>query len=197
MAKFDLNKWLRRNPQPTTVMADDQKIAMSGGGRQFRDMVRTIEGLSPKKLTLLDKGGAIIRALDLGTEVEKSEDDEKPKAGGGVNSDNELIVFASLIGEAYDKAAHASNPLITNAMELVQRQGERLAKAEAEIDRLRNHTNKLMLENAELRAQQMTVVDDGEGGILGAIAQGYAAQQMQAAKPTVRAVPTTAKDGGK
>jgi hypothetical protein len=166
------------------VLCDDKRVDASGGGRQWRDMVRTIESLSPKKLTALDGKGAVIRAVDL--DASDDDDDEKPRAvGGGVNSDNEVIVFASLIEKAYEKAATANQPLIENAMSFVERLSNRLTKAETEIERLRNHNNRLIQQINELQLQPVAD-SDGEGGLILALAQGMVHKQSEVAAKSVK-----------
>ena len=184
MSKFNLNNWVRKSPQPTTILADEHRINASGGGRQWRDMVRTIEGLSPKKLTALDNKGAILRAIDLDKEADEEEAKPSVTSGGGVNSDNELIVFASLLEKAYDKASTAAQPLINNSLDFVERLSNRLSKAEMEIERLRNHNNRLIQQINELQLLPVPG-EDGEGNLLMSFAQGMMQSQQTAATPRV------------
>jgi soluble cytochrome b562 len=166
---FSLIYWLRKTPQPVTVLADDQRIEVPRNGRAWRDLTATIQALDPSKLTCLDAQGKVIRS-----KVLESEED-KPAASPEMT---DLQLFAKLLAEGYQHGMRANQPIIDNAMQFVERQGVRLAKAEAEIERLRGLANKQHLEIARL--SNMPAPSD-DGGIMGAIVAGALQSQAQAA----------------
>jgi hypothetical protein len=183
---MNLDHFLRRKPQPAAVIADGQRIEPNGGGRQWRDMVKTIIALDPRKITCVDAKGTILRVHDFGADVAEDDDDDAKPAddkGGG----SQIETFARLIASAYEKGNTASQPLVHTAMEMVQSLSAQLGKAQAEIERLRAHNAKLTLQVGEL---SMLPADDDGGGVIGALVQGMAAaQQQKPMKPPVRAVP--------
>ena len=186
---MNLNYWLRKTPQPVTVLATcdgiDRKIDVPKNARAWRDLTETIKSLDPQKITCLDKDGNVIRA-----HVFESEE-EKPAVTAEMS---DVQLFAKLIAEAYDKASGKMQPIVDSAMAFVERGGQRLAKAESENDRLRAQITKLMMQIAELSGSQPP---QGEGSIVEALVagamQGMAAQQQ----PPLQAVPKTPSQGAK
>lgn len=177
---MNITYWLRKTPQPTAVLADDKRIEVGRNGRAWRDLTATIKAMEPSKLTALDAQGNILRSIVL-----ESEEEDKPAVASAEMSD--LQTFARLIAEAYDKGTTANQPIIDSAMQFVERQSVRLAKAESEIERLRSHIHKQNLEIARL-CNMPAPADDG--GILGSIVAGIAQSQVAGAIPTLASVPT-------
>lgn len=173
----DITYWLRKQPQPTAVLADDKRIEVGKNGRAWRDLKVTIEAMEPSKLTCLDKDGNILRVKVLAADEETS----STAAPSAEMSD--LQLFAKLLAEAYDKASSKMQPIVDSAMAFVERGGTRLAKVEAENDRLRAHLHKLNGQIAELTAlpasdapQEETIVGAMIAGAMQAAGQQAAAQ---------------------
>ena len=165
---MNLLHWLKKTPQPVTVVADDKTIPVPRNARAYRDLLATIKSLAPSKLTCLDKDGQVIRSITL--EDDSAEDD---RAASPEMSD--LQVFARLLAEGYDRGARTNQPLVDRAMEFVERQSQRLAKAEAEIDRLRAQLHKVSVQYAELSQRPMVGdSEQGDGGdsLMGAVVAG-------------------------
>lgn len=160
---MNLTYWLRKTPQPTAILADDKRIEVPRNGRAWRDLTATIKAMEPSKLTCLDGQGNVIRSVVL------ESDDEKPVAASAEMSD--LQLFAKLLAEGYEKGMTANQPIIDNAMQFVERQGVRLAKAEGEIERLRAHIHKLNLQIGDLSMVPATAASDSES-LMGAIVAG-------------------------
>jgi hypothetical protein len=156
----DLNYWLRKKPQPTAILADERRIEVAKGARVWNELTATIKAMEPSKLTCLDGSGNVIRSVNL------ESDDDKTAASPEMS---DLQLFAKLLAEGYEHGMKANQPLVDSAMQFVERQGVRLAKAEGEIERLRAHIHKQNLQIAEL-AHVPAPSDDG--GILGALVQG-------------------------
>lgn len=142
---MNLNHWLKKTPQPVTVLADDKRIPVPKNHRAYRDLVETIKSLDPDKLVCLDKDDQVLRSTILNKE---SEEDEA--AAPATPEQSDLQLFAKLLAEGYDRGAKTNQPLLNQAMEFCDRQGQRLAKAEAEIDKLRAHIHRLTLQIGEL-----------------------------------------------
>lgn len=159
---MNLSNWLRKTPQPVAVMADDKRIEVGKNTRAIRDLAQTIKAMEPSKLTALDANGNVLRSIVLETE------DEKPSAATPEMSD--LQLFAKLLAEGYEHGRKANQPIIDSAMQFVERQGVRLAKAENEIERLRAHIHKLNMQIADLSS--IPVGDSEEGSILGSLVAG-------------------------
>lgn len=185
MSKFSLIYWLRKTPQPVTVLADAQRIEVPRNGRAWRDLTATIAALEPSKLTCLDGQGNVIRSRVMESATEEGE----PANASPEMSDVQL--FAKLIAEAYDKAATKMQPIVDSAMAFVERGGQRLAKAESENDRLRHHINKLQQQITELNGASEPAAADPNESIMGAVLAG--ALQAHAQKPA----PVTQLKGGK
>jgi len=179
--KLDLNHWLRKTPQPVAVLADDKRIEVGKGGRAWRDLTRTVEALGPAKVTCLDNNGSVLRVTVM-ENVASADDDEVPAKTG----DSEIETFARLIADAYAKASSASQPLITNAFSFVERLSDSLAKAQIEIEKLRERNARLVLQINELSLQE----PESEGGVMAALVQGMATagQHVQAVPPQTKAV---------
>ncbi len=170
----NLNYWLKKTPRPVAVLADERRIEVPNNTRGWRDLTATIRAMEPSKVTCLDGQGNVIRSIVL----ESDDDDDKPAAPSPDMSD--LQYFAKLLAEAYEKGRTASQPLVDNAMGFVDRQGQRLAKAETENDRLRAHVHKQSIRIAELsQAPLMEASTEGEsimGTLLAGVVQGAASQ---------------------
>lgn len=182
---MNITYWLRKTPQPVTVLADDKRIDVPRNGRAWRDLTATIKALEPTKLTCLDGQGNVIRSVVLESE------EEKPAAASPEMSD--LQLFAKLLAEAYDKASSKMQPVVDSAMAFVERGGQRLAKAESENDRLRQHINKLNLQISDLSMVPVSP-EGGEQTLVGAIMAG-AMQAAGGGTPTL--VSPIAKGGKK
>lgn len=180
---MNITYWLRKTPQPTAILADDKRIEVPRNGRAWRDLTATIKAMEPSKLTCLDGQGNVIRSIVLESE------DDKPVTASAEMSD--LQLFAKLLAEGYEKGMTANQPIIDNAMQFVERQGVRLAKAEGEIERLRAHIHKQNLEISRLCNLPPPAADDG--GILGSIVAGIAQSQAANIMPSLSAVPKGAK----
>jgi hypothetical protein len=168
---MNLTYWLRKTPQPSAVLADDKKIEVPKNARAYRDLTATIKAMDPNKLTCLDKDGNVIRSIVL-----ENEDIDTTKSNATPEM-SDLQVFARLLAEGYQHGMTANQPIIDSAMQFVERQSVRLAKAESEIERLRAHIHKQNLQIAELSAAPTPL--DESGGVLGAMVAGMV--QAQAA----------------
>jgi hypothetical protein len=140
---MNLTYWLRKTPQPVAVLADDKRIDVPKNGRAWRDLTASIQAMEPSKLTCLDAQGNVIRAVVL-------EEEASEATASATQDQSDLQLFAKLLSEAYDKASSKMQPIVDSAMAFVERGGTRLAKAEAENDRLRAHIHKLNLQISEL-----------------------------------------------
>jgi hypothetical protein len=186
---MNLRNWLKKTPRPAVVLADDKRIDVPNNHRAINDLVATVEALEPSKLSCLDRDGNVIRSISL-----ESVDDKPSSAASPEMSD--LQLFAKLLAEGYENGRKANQPIIDSAMSFVERQGQRLAKAESEIERLRLHIHKL---NGHIAEMQHAPVAEAEGSsddsIMGAIVAG-AMQGALGVKPPVPAV-TPLKNGAR
>ena len=164
----NITYWLRKTPQPVAVMADDKRIEIPRNGRAWRDLTATIASLEPAKLVALDGQGNVIRSITLESE------DDKPAPTPEMS---DLQLFARLLAEGYERGSKASQPVLDNAMAFVERQGQRLARAEGEIERLRAHIHRLNLQIADLSG----AAPSGDDSLMGAMLAG--ALQSGAANP--------------
>lgn len=167
----DLSYWLRKSPQPVAIMVDDKKIDVPRNRRAWSDLTVSIKAMDPDKLTCLDKDGNVIRAIAL----DGGDDDPKTAASPEMS---DLQLFAKLLAEGYQHGMKANQPIIDSAMAFVERQAERLLKADTEIERLRAHIHKLNIQIAEL---SNLPVAEGEEGIVGAMLAGVMQGQAAAA----------------
>lgn len=177
---MNLTYWLRKTPQPVSILADDKRIEVPKNTRAWRDLTATIESLEPTKLTALDGQGNVIRSIVL-----ESEDGKPPPSP----EMSDLQLFARLLSEGYEKGMKANQPVIDSAMQFVERQAQRLAKAESEIDRLRTVIHKQSLQIAELSGAAPASGDDSLLGTIVAGLQAGAASNplaMISPKPAVK-----------
>lgn len=171
----NLSNWLRKTPTPVAVLADDKRIEVGKNVRAIRDLVETIKAMEPSKLTCLDKDGNVIRSIALDS------DDDKTPAVATTPEQSDLQLFAKLLAEGYEHGRKANQPIIDSAMQFVERQSQRLAKAESEIERLRAHIHKLNLQIGELSlipAAEPAADDSIMGAMLAGVMQGAANQRV-------------------
>ncbi len=186
---MNLDHFLRKRPQPVAVLADGQRVEANGGGRQWRDLVKTIVALNPRKLSAIDAKGNILRTVDLGTDDLEDDDEDKETTPVVSGEAAQLALFARLLADAYKQGSGQAQPLVQTAMDMVGLLSTRLSKAESEIERLRAVNVTQALKIGEL-SMMPAEVDEG-GGVVGALLQGVLQGQQQQAriKPPVRAVP--------
>lgn len=179
-----LSRWLRKIPQPVAILADDRRVEVLRNPRGWKELQATIESLEPSKLTALDAQGSVLRSIVL----DAGDEDERAAPSTATSPEMaDLQLFARLLSEAYDKASSKMQPIVDSAMAFVERGGTRLAKAEADNDRLRAHIHKLNLQIADLSGSAAAPSDDDS--LLSTIMAGA----MQAASGGTLA----ALDGGK
>lgn len=181
-----ISHWLRKTPRPVAVLADEQRIDIPNNRRAFQDLEKTLEALDPNKLTALNAQGDVIRSIVLDTGA----DDKGPPPSQEMS---DLQYFGKLLAEGYEHGRKANQPIIDSAMDFVERQSQRLAKAEAEIERLRAHIHKQHMQLLEI-SQQPAIAANDEGGILQAMLAG--AIQSGALQNVLSGIPTPPPSGG-
>lgn len=182
---MNLMYWLRKTPRPTTVLADDKRIEVPRNARAWKDLHATVTAMEPSKLTCLDGQGNVIRSVVL------DDDDDKPASPASPEM-SDLQLFAKLLAEGYQHGMTANQPIIDSAMQFVERQGQRLAKAEGEIERLRAQLYKQSLQIAELTSTPAPAGDDNSmmGALIaGALQAGAASQQVTPINAAAQKVP--------
>lgn len=175
---MNITYWLRKTPQPTAILADDKRIEIPRNGRSWRDLTATIASLEPSKLTALDGQGNVIRSIVL------EHDDDDGKAAPPSPEMSDVQLFAKLLAEAYDKAASKMQPIVDGAMAFVERGGQRLAKAEAENDRLRAQIHKLHMQVSELSGT--AAAPSGDESLIGTLLAGMQAGSVAAPVATLK-----------
>lgn len=169
---LNLSNWLRKTPVPVAVLADDKRIEVPKNHRAIRDLVQTIRAMEPSKVTCLNAEGSVIRSIVL-----DSDDDKVPSQQTSPEM-SDLQMFARLLAEGYEHGRKANQPIIDSAMQFVERQSVRLAKAEAEIERLRAHNHKLHHQIVELSAVPVVAPPAGDDSIMGAMIAGVMQSQL-------------------
>lgn len=162
---MNLSNWLRKTPQPSAVLADEQRIEVGKNVRAYRDLIETIKAIDPTKVTCLDGSGNTIRSIVL-----NAPDEEKTPQASAEMSD--LQLFAKLLAEGYEHGRKANQPIIDSAMQFVERQSVRLAKAENEIERLRAHNHKLNMQIIELSVVPAVEPAGGDDSIMSSLIAG-------------------------
>lgn len=165
---INLTYWLRKTPQPVTVLADEKRIEVPRNGRAWRDLTATISALEPTKLTALDGQGNVIRSIVL-----ESEDDKAPEPTPEMS---DVQLFAKLLADAYEKGSRSTQPVIDAAMRFVEEQSKRLTNADREIDRLRAVIHKQQLQIADLTGAASSA-PGGDESLLGTIMAGVVQAQ--------------------
>lgn len=182
---MNLRNWLKKTPRPHSVLVDDKRVEVPNNARAINDLVATIKALEPSKLTCLDAKGDVIRSMAI-----ESESEGEPSAATSPEM-SDLQLFAKLLAEGYEHGRKANQPIVDQAMQFVERQGVRLAKAESEIERLRVHIHKLNLQIAELSGAGAPPA--GDDSIMNALVAGALQSQMAPAAAAV----TPLKNGAK
>lgn len=181
---MNLSYWLRKTPQPVTILAvcdgAEKRIDVPKNARAWKDLTATIKSLEPSRITALDAQGSVIRSVVL----DEAEDERRAPPSPEMS---DVQLFATLIAQAYDKAADKMQPIVDSAMAFVERGGQRLAKSESDNDRLRAQVHKLHMQIAELTGQPAPA---GEGSVLEVLAAGVL-QGMANGQSPLQAVPKT------
>jgi len=165
-----LKPWLRRMPQPVAVLCDDKRVPVPKGQKAWSELARSIEALQPSQIQCLDKDGQVIRAMTLETADDTTDDTADTSA---------LKVFAKLVADAYDKGHKVGQPVLDSAMAFIERQSQRLMKAEAEVEQLRQHCHLLQAQLIEATASGDDGDDDFFGALLSGALQGDAARRKE------------------
>ena len=174
---MNLRNWLKKTPRPHYVMADDKRIDVPNNHRAINDLLGIIQSLEPSKLVCFSKEDRIIRSVNLDT----AEDEREPVAPQ-TPEQSDLQLFAKLLAEGYEHGRKANQPIVDQALQFVERQSVRLAKAEAEIERLRTYNHKLHTQILELQlvpvAEPPPIAAGGEDTILGSLVAGIVQGQL-------------------
>lgn len=173
MSPAQLSKWLRKTPQPATIVIDDGK-RLDVGNRKWTEVARSIEAIGANKLTAVDGQGNIIRAIVI--------DDSESDDGGGGKSElqGDLQALSKIVADAYEKGTQAPAKLLDAAMTFIERQGQRLVAQDREIERLRLINARQAAEIMQLKSIPVSEGDE-DGGIMGALMQGVMQGQLAAA----------------
>ena len=187
-----VSKWLRRTPQPVTILVDGaRRIPVGNRGGKWQEHVRTIAAMNPTKLECLDQHNNLIRAM-LVDDDEDSEapTEKKPAAPQGCcpSCGVSLNGFAGLLADAYERGSNAQRAAYQSIFEentkLIQLLAERLGSIEVAWQRGLHAQAKLITEaaTAEARAAQAELdAQEGDGGMLQALASGF--MQAQGGAP--------------
>lgn len=172
-----ISKWLRKTPQPATIVVDEGKrIDVGTRGGRWTEVARSIEALGATKLQALDGQGNVLRAITL--------DDDEREEGGKSELQGDLQALSKIVADAYEKGTQAPQKLLESAMTFIERQGQRLVVQDREIERLRNINARLTAEIMQLKA---VPASDDEGGLVGALMQGMIQGQLGGAGATEEA----------
>jgi hypothetical protein len=167
-----LSKWLRKTPQPATIVLDGAKrLTVGPGGAKWTELARSIEAAGATKLEALDGQGNLVRAVTI--------EDENEPADRPTELQSDLQVLSKIIADAYEKGTLAPSKLLDSAMTFIERQGQRLVAQDREIERLRSINARLSAEIMQLKAIPMHD-EDSDGGIMGALIQGALQGQLAA-----------------
>lgn len=182
---MNLRNWLKKTPRPVAVLADEKRIEVPRNTRAINDLLATIEAMEPSKLTCLDANGNVIRSINLDA-------DEPAAANGGAAAGavvspemTDLQYFARLLADAYENGRKGNQPLFDQAMTFVERNSERLAAADREIERLRSHNARLHQQVLELSIVPAPEALPAESdSILSAMLAGAVQRGLGGASPT-------------
>jgi hypothetical protein len=178
-----ISKWLRKTPQPATIIVDDAKrIDVGTRGGRWTEVARSIEALGASKLTALDGQGNVLRAITIADD----DDDDSEKKGKhdhpsacptcGVSLDQ----FAALLSDAYLNGSKSQKDAYHSIFEentkLVRLLADRLGALEMAWQKsLQNHA-RMITDMAEADAArtiaEASAGDDGVQGLVSALASG-------------------------
>lgn len=104
---MNLKSWLRRTPQPASLVCDGKKVAVGEGSRKWVDLVDTIVSLGTTRLEAVAPDGTILRVVELaGGEIDQ-EEKQTPAAANltALSKMSELAQLAQIIGDVGDRSA--------------------------------------------------------------------------------------------
>jgi hypothetical protein len=170
---MNLRSWLRREPQPDSILADDQRIEIPDSPRKWAELTETITALAPQKIVALGPKGQTLRAFIL-DENAVLDDAEKPGKPTALQSD--LVAVAKLLADAHRAGADTMRSAMEEHTKLVRLLADRLGAIEVAWQKsLRSHAQ-LIMDVAQARAENA-----GEDAILSSLIP--AVMNMADAKP--------------
>lgn len=161
----NLRAWLRRQPQPTAVLADDTRVEVPETPRKWAELEETITTLAPSRLVCLDAKGHTLRAVQL------SDENETPAAKPATPMQSDLQAFGKLLADAYKTGAETATSALSASTQantqLVQLVVTRLNALELAWQKALNTNAKLMGELGQAAASAA----NGDAGDLALLAQ--------------------------
>lgn len=189
MNTAQISKWLRKTPQPATIVIDDgKKVDVGSKGGRWTEVARTIEAMGATKLTALDSKGDVIRAIVMDDdESEDKQGKHEQHRAGCPTCGVDLNGFASILADAYDKGARAQSDAYKSIFEentkLVKLLADRLGALEMAWQKSMQNHARLLIDMAEADADRVMAEaeaakggDDGIGGLIKAGLEAAAAQ---------------------
>jgi hypothetical protein len=177
IADARFRKWLNHKPRPVYIICDETRIEAPNSDRGWAEVAESIQTMAPGKVQCFDANGRLLRAKAFEFFFPNGDD----TGSGGKPGDSELVLMSRLLADAYDRGNKSAEPLLNNAMAFTERLSVRLAKTEAECDKLRGQVARLQHEIAVLRSEPV-VESDGVTEILGHVAQAALAAQNSSAE---------------
>lgn len=105
---MDIKWWLRKNPQPVTLLCDGKKVALASGPRKWADTVETIRAMGATRLEALSADGTVLRVVELDAnevDAQAEEEPEQKAALANVSKLTELAQLAQILGDISDRSA--------------------------------------------------------------------------------------------
>lgn len=105
---MDVKSWLRKQPQPHSVVCDGRKVLVATGPRKWAETAETIASLGTTRLEALSEDGTTLRVVELEAGEAAPAEDKGSKAGpdlAGLSKLGELAQLAQIIGHVSDQAA--------------------------------------------------------------------------------------------
>jgi hypothetical protein len=156
----NLKTWLRRQPQPVAVLADDTRVEVPDTPRKWADLEETLATLAPSKLVALDAKGATLRAVQL-------TENEAPAAKPATPLQSDLQVLSALLAQAYKCGAETA----TNALSASTKANTELVTlVTGRLNALEVAWQKTLQSNAKLITELGQAGAGGDGGDLALLA---------------------------
>lgn len=165
---MNLQSWLRRKPQPHTVVCGEQRIAIGLGRRRWADAIAAIWSTTAPQIVAVDSKNCVLRVCERSDIDDAPETEEESEV---TEQQKELAQIAQIVADAYSTAHEHARETSARGYELLARFAELSFSRLAAIERAY-----AQLLNAHAKAIDTETGGDGalDGAMAGVIGRAIA-----------------------
>ena len=191
---MDIKSWLRKQPQPSHLLCDGKKVAVSTGPRKWADTAETVLSLGTVRLEALADDGTTLRVVELEAGEAAPAEDKGAKPGpdlAGLSKLGELAQLAQIIGNVSDQAAMRHQAAYAMAFAEFAKMNsavlERLSAMEQSWVLSLNTIAEMRMQLVDAIAEAKHAEQDDSGGMVGQLLGAAMGGALEAPKPNGKA----------